>query len=38
MVFEDTGHVIPTAKYKEFNSALVQLWTKADNGSSNVEQ
>ncbi|KAG2185520.1 hypothetical protein INT44_002313 [Umbelopsis vinacea] len=30
MVFEDTGHVIPTAKYKEFNSALVQLWTKAE--------
>ncbi|CAM0139994.1 hypothetical protein VKS41_007336 [Umbelopsis sp. WA50703] len=30
LVFEDTGHVVPTAKYPEFNTALADLWTKAE--------
>jgi fatty acid-binding protein DegV len=33
MVFEDTGNVIPTAKYRDFNSALEKLWTKAEDRS-----
>jgi len=37
MVFEDTGHVIPTAKYRDFNDALQQLWVKAEHRSEQTQ-